>query len=192
MSELSSDIDISNVDPKAPLSSSNLLKLIFNECSSISLGWVKHERDFTDDKIKTVINGFADKINNLIDNVNRENSGLLEKIRELETKLDAANDFIEKKLAEPDRRLDNLRNSLFTTFNLVQTDMKYLYSETLTCHVCAIKFPNHTGLQEHIQSMHARAPCHLCIKCSETFQSMDELRAHSCNHMVQSLNLGEA
>ena len=184
MSELLSDIDLENIDPKAPLSAPNLLKLLSNQCSSISQSWVKHERDFTDDKIKTVINGFSDKINNLIDNVNRENSGLVDKIRDLETKLEAANDYIEKKFAEPDHRLDLLRNSLLTTFNLVQSDMKYLYSETLTCHLCAIKFQNHKDLHQHIHSMHAHAPCHVCLKCSKTFKNKDEFRAHSCNHSV--------
>ena len=183
MPELGYDIDISNVDPKAPLSSSDLLKLILNQCSTISQEWIKHERDFTDDKLKTVINGFADKINNLIDNVNRENSGLVDKIRDLETKLDATNNFIEKKLAEADSGLDNLRNSLFSTFNLIQTDMKYLYSETLMCHVCAQRFMTHKDLQQHIQSLHARAPPHPCAKCSQTFKSIEEFTGHICqNH----------
>ena len=99
MSVLLAGTDLQDLDPKAPLSPENLVKLLINQSRIISEQTVRNERDYTRDHInnliKGVINGFATKIDSLVASINRENLDMVQKIDDLDLKLNTITQYLE-------------------------------------------------------------------------------------------------
>ena len=90
MSELLCGNETQQVDPKAPLSNKDLAILLINRCNDKSeenRKKTEEERVHTDKQVRAVITGFGKQLNNVIEDVNRNNSDQAEWITDLELKL---------------------------------------------------------------------------------------------------------
>ena len=169
MSDLLAGTDLQDLDPKAPLSPENLLKLLSNQSRIISEQTVRNERDHTREHInyliKGVITSFAAKIDNLIASINHENLDLVQKIDDLELKLNTVTQYLEDVVYTD-------RHNCIERHSKVATDVKNLEQACSPAKTCV-----HSPLT---------SPCNVCGK---SFNSNDDLETHqaSCISPTQSM-----
>ena len=205
---------LENVDPKATLSTIDLVKLLTNQCDIKVEESAVLERERTESQISAVIDGFAKKINSLIESINRENSSLLDKINDLELRLNTTSSYLEQVI----------HTSRADTFDALKTLSKekskcqclpYNPREPVSCGKCGNTFYNRSNLEAHnpfcnptdsvlepmiasiqpddrhpqIQSPQA------CTFCGSVFISLGELyfhtQSHHANVQPHPCNLGD-
>ena len=170
-----------DVDPKAALSTVDLVKLLLNHCNSNKEEGKKRgeaEQVHTDNKIKAVIDGFGKQLSNVIVATNLHNSDQADRIRYLELKLETLASYQEQLLysimgslqdtqIDLNKHIDNCHanNAVFRCDSCDQNfQTSALYEELLQsqhqpdvlspCDICGIIFTNRNHLTDHIERMH--------------------------------------
>ena len=139
-----------NVDPKAALSTVDLVKLLLNHCNSNKEEGKKREEAeivHTDNKIKAVIDGFGKQLSNVIVAINLYNSDQADRIKDLELKLETQASYQEQ-----------LLYSLRSVLQETKVDLKkhkdscHVNTPVLKCESCDQSFQTIALYEEHICS----------------------------------------
>ena len=196
------------IDPKAPLSSTDLARLLMQYCSDR----IREERSFTkeliDDKCRTVITGVIKGLGEGLATITKTMNEQSEKLETLELKQSYLVQLLYQQMSDQTSVTYSSRcsvclknpkaspsfhdrgnanhfhcNSCYTVFQSVKG--LYLHSCTphvitspLRCRNCNETFANETQLKEHVDRMHTSQASIPCESCNEVFSTMDRLREH--------------
>ena len=168
------------IDPVAPLSNEDLVRLLMHRCEN-----VKYERELTNDKVKMILihlNERFDAVNNEIRN--RETVHAKE-AAELDLKIDTISTYHELLLS-------NLKTGIKDALLLIEKDMNTVWNKTKSCDSCARNCAELDTLRHHMQNLREEIsssllPGYCCNLCGLSFQSDDMLSLHiRCHHMLET------
>ena len=193
MTNLQDDTHLDIADPNAPLTTTDLAKLLMNHCNNVTKDCIKHERERTEDKINLVIASMTKQIANVIVSKERDNLANKESIKELELKLDTVIKYQEQVFYN--HRLETSREIGECT--RVLKDVVHDGSSS-PCDVCekASKTPrdvsehltNHSSAESPYEQAHVTRNETLdqlsnpCTICGNTFNSQYDLQLHMNNY----------
>ena len=154
-----------DIDPKAPLSSGDLVRLLLSHCNSnheesrkANLN-IEAELEHTDDKIKTVIIGFGKQLSNVIEGINEQNSAQAKRIADLELKLETVSSYNQELLF-------SLKNGLHDVLLRIDSDMNSIWANLYSCGHCCNPSNSMSSLANHTLCSHGivLASCTVCGK----------------------------
>ena len=209
---------VSPIDPKAPLSNTDLARLLMQYCSDR----IKEERCFTKELINDksevviagVIKGMGESLAVITETINKQNH----KIETMELNLSYLEQLLYKQLSDQApvtgspsssncsaciknaKAPGSIHDNHFhcNSCNTIFRSVKGLYLHICTPHTipspcgcwsCGETFVNERELKEYIDCMHASKATIPCELCNKTFSTMDQLSEHRLSCHAWNLSL---
>ena len=150
-------------------------------CGKTTDAFLKDERVHTNDKIRIVVNSFAERMESLKNDYETKIDNLEKHINELLTEANLKTDTLG---VYQNQLLFNLKSGLQGALANVDQDIRALSNEIRTCNICSKNFGTLGDLQNHIlyeHSLHSSFPCQVC---REPFSSFSELNVHLLKHVT--------
>ena len=165
-----------DVDPKEPLNSIDLAKLIMNDSSNKVKNLkenleekLEFEREHNKKVINAVVTGFCNRLKIIEDSITKCETNLTQ------TKEDLYNNFYQKaktfdnaeeKVSEVELKLEtyfeyqqqllfNLKLGLQDSLCRIDNDIKFVTSQINSCNVCGCRFESPENLRAHMQTYHS-------------------------------------
>ena len=199
--ELSKSLDeIRNLDPKEPLSTTNLGLLLLDHINRSITDERKFNRDVADENLKAAIESSDIRFKALIDLFHKHVSSQAEQFSDLELKLDSKTTYLEQLLYSLQSDNKALKNEL-------EKHMKSCHNNESSCFSCNKSFQELTTSGQHTTSYHGTDQelpntivpeqydkdhpiLPFCSLCGKTFGSTEEVKNHVDTEHVAQANRG--
>ena len=111
------------IDPVAPLSNEDLVRLIMHRCDVKSEDNVKYERELTNDKVKMILIHLNERFDAVNDEIRNRETVHAKEAAELDLKIDTISTYHELLLS-------NLKTGIKDALLLIEKDMNTVWNKT--------------------------------------------------------------
>ena len=177
-------LELQHVDPKAPLSTPDLVRLLISNCHDVCNTTVntkidevvKIERGHVNNKLENVAATLTGGFTSLADVINKDNATKSDHLAE---RLDAMEDEMRRhdathaeNLADlnlklntfsiyHEKLLQNFKSGLQDALFIIERDMKTIWSKLANCQTCGYKSECSISQSQHVPESHGESPIHL-------------------------------
>jgi hypothetical protein len=117
------------MDPTAPLSNEDLVRLLMQRCDVKSEDNVKYERELTNEKVKMVLIHLNERFDAVNDDIRNHETAHAKETAELDLKIDTISTYHELLLS-------NLKTGIKDALLLIEKDMNTVWNKTKSCDSC--------------------------------------------------------